>query len=106
MGDMFHRLAPYIQDYIYASNWTELREIQVAACHAVFDTDENLLLSSGTASGKTEAAFLPVLTELYHHPSSSVGVLYILSSGEESAFEASGGNFADYTRIAGIPAHP
>lgn len=77
MGDMFHRLAPYIQDYIYASNWTELREIQVAACHAVFDTDENLLLSSGTASGKTEAAFLPVLTELYHHPSSSVGVLYI-----------------------------
>ena len=68
MGDMFHRLAPYIQDYIYASNWTELREIQVAACHAVFDTDENLLLSSGTASGKTEAAFLPVLTELYHHP--------------------------------------
>ena len=77
MGDMFHRLAPYIQDYIYANNWTELREIQVAACHAGFDTDENLLLSSGTASGKTEAAFLPVLTELYHHPSSSVGVLYI-----------------------------
>lgn len=52
MGDMFHRLAPYIQDYIYANNWTELREIQVAACHAVFDTDENLLLSSGTASGQ------------------------------------------------------
>lgn len=77
MKDMFSRLAPYIQDYIYASNWTELREIQVAACQAVFDTDDNLLLSSGTASGKTEAAFLPVLTELYHHPASSVGVLYI-----------------------------
>lgn len=77
MEEMFNRLAPYIQDYIYASNWTELRELQVAACQAVFDTDDNLLLSSGTASGKTEAAFLPVLTELYHHPSSSVGVLYI-----------------------------
>lgn len=77
MEEMFNRLAPYIQDYIYANNWTELREIQVAACQAVFDTDDNLLLSSGTASGKTEAAFLPVLTELYHHPSSSVGVLYI-----------------------------
>jgi len=75
--EMFNRLAPYIQDYIYANNWTELREIQVAACQAIFDTDDNLLLSSGTASGKTEAAFLPVLTELYHHPSSSVGVLYI-----------------------------
>jgi ATP-dependent Lhr-like helicase len=36
-----------------------------------------LLLSSGTASGKTEAAFLPVLTQLYNSPSASVGVLYI-----------------------------
>ena len=75
MSDIFGRLAPYIQDYIYASKWTELRDIQVAACQVIFDTDDNLLLSSGTASGKTEAAFLPVLTELYERPSSSVGVI-------------------------------
>jgi ATP-dependent Lhr-like helicase len=74
---MFERLAPYIQDYIYASKWTELRDIQVAACSVIFDSGDNLLLSSGTASGKTEAAFLPVLTELYNKPSDSVGVLYI-----------------------------
>jgi ATP-dependent helicase Lhr and Lhr-like helicase len=75
--DVFDRLAPYIQDFIYASKWTELREIQVSACQVIFDTDDNLLLSSGTASGKTEAAFLPVLTELNQSPSASVGVLYI-----------------------------
>ncbi len=73
----FDRLAPYIQDFIYASKWTELRDIQVSACKVIFDSDDNLLLSSGTASGKTEAAFLPVLTELYNNPSKSVGVLYI-----------------------------
>jgi len=77
MKDVFSRLAPFIQDFIYYNKWTELRGIQVAACEAIFDTDDNLLLSSGTASGKTEAAFLPVLTELYENPSSSVGVLYI-----------------------------
>lgn len=77
MKEMFSRLAPYIQDYIYASKWTELRDIQIAACQVIFDSDDNLLLSSGTASGKTEAAFLPVLTELYRNPSQSVGVLYI-----------------------------
>lgn len=77
MSDMFGRLAPYIQDYIYQNKWTELRDIQVAACSVIFDTGDNLLLSSGTASGKTEAAFLPVLTELYRNPSASVGVLYI-----------------------------
>ncbi|MHB1483099.1 MAG: DEAD/DEAH box helicase [Saccharofermentanales bacterium] len=75
--DTFDRLAPFIQEYIYQNNWEELRGNQVAACEVIFDSDDNLLLSSGTASGKTEAAFLPVLTELYNKPSNSVGVMYI-----------------------------
>ena len=75
--DVFSRLAPFIQDFIYQNKWEELRGNQVAACEVIFDSDDNLLLSSGTASGKTEAAFLPVLTELYNKPSSSVGVMYI-----------------------------
>lgn len=75
--DVFDRLAPYIQDYIYLNKWTELREVQVAACDVIFNTDNNLLLSTGTASGKTEAAFLPALTTLYEEPSDSVGILYI-----------------------------
>jgi ATP-dependent Lhr-like helicase len=75
--DIFERYAPFVQDFIYANKWDELRGIQVAAAEAIFDTDDNLLLSSGTASGKTEAAFLPVLTELHNAPSKSVGVLYI-----------------------------
>lgn len=75
--DVFHRLAPFIQDFIYQNKWEELHGNQVAACEVVFDSDDNLLLSSGTASGKTEAAFLPVLTQLYEKPSRSVGVMYI-----------------------------
>ena len=75
--DVFNRLAPFIQDFIYQNKWEELRGNQVAACEVIFDSNDNLLLSSGTASGKTEAAFLPVLTELYNKPSNSVGVMYI-----------------------------
>ncbi|MCL1914324.1 MAG: DEAD/DEAH box helicase [Eubacteriaceae bacterium] len=75
--DVFFRLAPFIQDFIWQNNWEELRGIQVAACQVIFDTDDNLLLSTGTASGKTEAAFLPILTDLYNNPSRSVGVMYI-----------------------------
>ena len=75
--NVFDRLAPFIQDFIYQNNWEELRGNQVAACEVIFDSDDNLLLSSGTASGKTEAAFLPILTELYNKPSSSVGIMYI-----------------------------
>jgi len=75
--DVFSKLAPFIQDFIYQNEWEELRSGQVAACEVILDSDDNLLLSSGTASGKTEAAFLPVLTEIYNKPPKSVGVLYI-----------------------------
>ena len=73
----FSRLAPYIQDFIYRKRWDELREIQIEACKTILDTDHHLLLSSGTASGKTEAALLPALTRLWEEPSESVGILYI-----------------------------
>ncbi|MCL2841285.1 MAG: DEAD/DEAH box helicase [Defluviitaleaceae bacterium] len=75
--DAFSRYAPFIQDFIYLNKWEELRGIQIAAAEAIFDSDDNLLLSSGTASGKTEAAFLPILTMLHNSPAKSVGVLYI-----------------------------
>ena len=75
--DTFYRLSPFIREYIYKNNWTSLRQIQVDACEIIFDTDDHLLLASGTASGKTEAAFLPVLTKLLEDPPLTVGVLYI-----------------------------
>ncbi|MEW6495204.1 MAG: DEAD/DEAH box helicase [Cyanobacteriota bacterium] len=73
----FDRLAPFIQEYIYSHGWAELRQVQVEACRVIFDTDAHLLIAAGTAAGKTEAAFLPVLTLLHENPSATVGVLYI-----------------------------
>ena len=58
----FSRLAPFIQEYIYTHGWNELRAVQVEAARVIFNTNHHLLLATGTASGKTEAAFLPILT--------------------------------------------
>ena len=73
----FERYAPFIQDFIYAHEWESLRAIQVAAADAIFNTDDNVLLAASTASGKTEAAFFPILTEFWEDPPRSVGALYI-----------------------------
>lgn len=73
----FDRYAPFVQDFIYSHNWENLRSIQVAAADAIFNTDENVLLTASTASGKTEAAFFPILTELWENPPASVGAIYI-----------------------------
>ena len=75
--NVFERYSPFIQDYIYRSGWKCLRGVQNAAGEAIFNTDQNVLLTASTASGKTEAAFFPILTLLDEDPSSSVGVLYI-----------------------------
>lgn len=73
----FERYAPFIQEYIYRKKWTDLREVQVEACNAIMDTDKHIIIASGTASGKTEAAFFPMLTMLDKNPSDSVGIMYI-----------------------------
>ena len=75
--NVFERYAPFIQDYVYRSGWKCLRGVQNAAGEAIFNTDQNVLLTASTASGKTEAAFFPILTLLEEDPSDSVGVLYI-----------------------------
>lgn len=77
MRDAFSRLAPFIQEYIYEQSWNELRPAQTAACQVIFETDAHLLIAAATAAGKTEAAFLPILTLLYENPATSIGALYI-----------------------------
>ncbi|MBR2010881.1 MAG: DEAD/DEAH box helicase [Clostridia bacterium] len=74
---IFGRFPPFIREYIFSHSWESLRAVQVAAAQTIFDTDHHLLLTSATASGKTEAAFFPILSLLCEQPSSSVAVLYI-----------------------------
>ena len=76
-ADPFYQLAPFIQDYIYRHKWEELRDIQAEAIPAILDSDDHILISSGTASGKTEAALLPIITDLHQRPPATIGALYI-----------------------------
>ncbi len=75
--EIFGRFPEFIREFIYAQGWEALRDVQVAAAEAIFGSDNNLLLTSSTASGKTEAAFFPILSLLCEDPPESVGVLYI-----------------------------
>ncbi len=76
---IFSRFPAFLQEYIYSRGWESLREIQLYSARVLLYSDDNLLLSSSTASGKTEAAFFPILTDLLERPSDkpSIEVLYI-----------------------------
>ena len=57
--NVFERYAPFIQDYIYRSGWQSLRAVQNAAGEAILGTEDNVLLTASTASGKTKLPSSP-----------------------------------------------
>lgn len=72
----FDLLSEPIRKFIRDKGWEQLRPIQNAAISKILGSDENFILASRTASGKTEAAFLPILSKVNFYDS-GVQVLYI-----------------------------
>lgn len=72
----FDLLSEPIRKYIRDKRWDGLRPIQEAAIRKIISTDHNYVLISRTASGKTEAAFLPILSKV-NFKEQGVKVLYI-----------------------------
>lgn len=76
---IFRRFPAFIQEYIYRRGWDSLRDAQLDAAQVILESEDNLLLTGATASGKTEAAFFPILTDICATPPpvESVSVLYL-----------------------------
>lgn len=72
----FDLLSEPIRKFIRDKGWEQLRPIQAAAIAKILSSDDNFILASRTASGKTEAAFLPILSKVDFNES-GVQVLYI-----------------------------
>ncbi len=72
----FDLLSEPIRKYIRDKRWEELRPIQSAAITRILSTEDNYILASRTASGKTEAAFLPILSKVNFNET-GIQVLYI-----------------------------
>ena len=73
----FSFLHPKLQEMLYKMRWTELRPIQIDAIQELFTTDHNLIISAKTASGKTEAAFLPILSQIVDRKGEGVSAIYV-----------------------------
>ncbi len=76
MNNAYTLLSEPIRKYIRDKHWEQLRAIQTAAIEKILTTDNNYILISRTASGKTEAAFLPILSKIDFYET-GVQVLYI-----------------------------
>ncbi|HEV7672496.1 MAG TPA: DEAD/DEAH box helicase [Thermoanaerobaculia bacterium] len=73
----FHLLHPKIQRWIWRTDWTELHDVQERAIPAIHGAEKDVVISAATAGGKTEAAFLPILSRLVEDPGGSIRALYV-----------------------------
>ena len=53
-----------VQRWIWQQGWAELRDIQERSIPVLLDGGRDLVVAAATASGKTEAAFLPIVSRL------------------------------------------
>ncbi len=72
----FERLALPLQRCLWEQGWAGLRAAQIEALPLILDGRQDVVISSATASGKTEAAFLPLLTRLWQNGGRGI-VLYV-----------------------------
>ncbi len=68
-------LSPQMQRAVFDFGWSSLWPLQDQAIEAVLRTDQHILVAGDTASGKTEAALLPILS--LPLPTSGFSVLYL-----------------------------
>ena len=73
----FELLCPGVQKTIYDKGWTGLHPIQTESIRAIYQSDDHLLISAQTAGGKTEAAFLPIISKIAEKSKASVQALYV-----------------------------
>ncbi len=78
----FEALHPKVQEWIWKQGWAELRAVQSSAVVPILDGQRDIIISAATASGKTEAAWLPICSALAFEvqngtPQPGVKVLYI-----------------------------
>src|ERR1035438_420982 len=76
-SDTFHLLHPAVQRWIYEQGWTELRDAQERAAAPILEGSLDVIIAAATASGKTEAAFLPICSRLLSPENSGACVLYV-----------------------------
>ena len=73
----FALLHTQIQYWIWQQEWNELRDVQEQAIPVILGHEADIIISASTASGKTEAAFLPILTHMLEREGGLGLTLYI-----------------------------
>lgn len=104
-GAAFEQLAKPVQRWIYDQGWSALRQAQEAAIPVILEGRRDVLISASTAAGKTEAAFLPILSALLDAPASSPGVRTLMVAPLKALINDQFRRLTDMCAPVGVEVH-
>ena len=73
----FELLHRGVQRWIWDQGWNELRDAQERAIPLLLAGDRDLVIAASTAAGKTEAAFLPIVSVIATERRAGIEALYV-----------------------------
>ncbi|MCB9957918.1 MAG: DEAD/DEAH box helicase [Rhodospirillaceae bacterium] len=101
----FGLLEEPVQHWIWDKGWTELRGVQERAIPSLATTDADVVIAAATAGGKTEAAFLPLISRLLAQPISAPGFKLVYVSPLKALINDQFRRLDDLCEKMAIPVH-
>ena len=101
----FETLHPDVQRWVWEQGWTTLRDIQEQAIAPILN-HQDAIVAAATASGKTEAAFLPIFSTLMQTQPRPCGIEVLYLSPLKALINDQYDRLSDLGERLDIPVHP
>ena len=102
----FDLLAEPIRRWIWDKKWSALRDIQERAIPLLLNSDQDAIIAAATASGKTEAAFLPLISRAYSDAEPGRGFDLVYVSPLKALINDQFRRLEDLCERIEMPVHP
>lgn len=101
----FGRLAEPVQRWVWGKKWKRFHEIQERAIQTLLDSNCDVIIAAATAKGKTEAAFLPLISSVLEN-SRGTGFDLVYLSPLKALINDQFGRLLDLCEKAELPVYP
>ena len=102
----FELLAEPVRRWIWKKRWTSLRGVQEQAIPAIVGSESDVVIAAATASGKTEAAFLPLISRMIENPELRPGFKLLYISPLKALINDQCRRLEDLCEAVDVPVHP
>lgn len=101
----FDQLAEPVRRWIWKKGWNSLHDIQERAIPILLNGDADVIVAAATAGGKTEAAFLPLISSVLEAPG-EVGFDVVYVSPLRALINDQFERLEDLCQRTELPVHP